>query len=728
MSEDEIRAYHSIITELEVPRISSNIKQEDWYLINNANYFITYEELKDFLKNKGFSKADSVIKSLIGKGFLVQLPSRKADDQLLRSLHMDILVRSSQITTMYGNPPYILSYKFAIIRLKVPVKEDRTIIPGGNNPSWNKLQNVILLFFNNNSELANIYIEILKEYLQRRGTGLDGFQAYVLREMLSSDKSTYAIVAPTGSGKTEIYLFYSLAMVMKWRLLENDKRKKVLLVYPRKALTIDQAYRITELLSIVNDKLARAGYGITFGIRDGDTPVGITTGRQPRSSKLVERGEPFRGVACPHCRKGQLAYESIDSVVCENCNKKFAFVKTVRKTVAQADIIATNPWALETRLLDSAVEDVGTRALSDVALAVFDEAHEYTGVSGGILATLLDVLREISDQKDVKLVFSSATIPDPLDFIKKLSGDSNCEVFDFNSEVAGGRLQIKGERLAILAHFTMNPRYSWNTYCQLWSVLMAFLSYACKLRGVQQPQSILFVNNIKELRRVKSGYIENLRLGEPKDHLMGSLDPLDPYCYWHYLPISLVNQTRERALRGELFNELKDLVVEIHSEVPRESREKAAARLRSGEGLVALSTSSLELGVDYDGVGFVLNSGLDNPISLVQRIGRGGRSDKTMRTVLGIILARALPTEMLKTYEESFMKAVATMNISGYKLFITKDNPQVIQRRMLIESIAKLAKKGIDTYASGASKGPIRDQETLQSFTKYILDTLGEIS
>jgi DEAD/DEAH box helicase domain-containing protein len=722
MSEDEIRAYHSIITELEVPRISSNIKQEDWNLINDANYFITFEELKDFLKNKGFSKSDSIIKSLIGKGFLVQLPSRKADDQPLRSLHMDILVRSSQITTMYGNPPYILSYKFAITRLKVPVKEDRTIIPGGNNPPWNKLQSAILLFFDNNSELANIYTDILKEYLSRRGTGLDGFQAYVLREMLSSDKSTYAIVAPTGSGKTEIYLFYSLAMVMKWRLLENDKRKKVLLVYPRKALTIDQAYRITELLSIANDSLGDK-YRLTFGIRDGDTPVGIAASRQQRDLRLVERGEPFRGVACPHCRKGQLAYESMDSVICKSCNKKFDFIKTVRKTVAQADIIAMNPWALETRLLDSAVEDVGARTLSDVALAVFDEAHEYTGVFGGILATLLDVLRKIGDQKGVKLVFSSATIPDPRDFISKLSGDNNCEIFDFNSEIAGGRLQIKGERLVILAHFTMNPRYSWNTYCQLWSVLMAFLCYAYKSRGLQQPQSILFVNNIKELRRVKSGYIENLRLGEPKDHLMDSLDPLDSYCYWHYLPISLVNQTRERALRGELFNELKDLIIEIHSEVPRESRERAAARLRSGEGLVALSTSSLELGVDYDGVGFVLNSGLDNPISLVQRIGRGGRSDKTMRTVLGIILARALPTEMLKTYEESFMKALATMSISGYKLFITKDNPQVIKRGMLIESIAKLAKKGKDTYTSRASKGPIVDLETLRLF---IEDIIGE--
>jgi DEAD/DEAH box helicase domain-containing protein len=148
--------------------------------------------------------------------------------------------------------------------------------------------------------------------------------------------------------------------------------------------------------------------------------------------------------------------------------------------------------------------------------------------------------------------------------------------------------------------------------------------------------------------------------------------------------------------------------------------------LRSGEGAVVLSTSSLELGVDYDGVGFVLNAGLDNPISLVQRIGRGGRGDRTARCVLGIILTRALPTEILKTYDENFMKAIANMSISGYKLFVTKDNPQIIKRRILIESIAKLAVEGKDTYESGASKGPIKNLETLQSFIQDIIVKISE--
>ena len=732
MSEEEVKAYHSIITELEAPRIAgvSAIRDGEWYPINKIDYYVTYDDMRAFLKEKNFSEPDKIIDSLIRKGFLVKLPCGEDGCSGLRSLHMDVLVRSSQITTLHGNPPYLLSYKFSVTRLKVPVKRDRSIVPGVSGKAgepWSGLWSSILSFFNGQSEVASVYANILGEYLSRRGAGLDGFQARVLREMLSSGKSTYAIMAPTGSGKTEIYLFYSLAMVIKWRLLEGDKERKVLLVYPRKALTIDQAYRIIELLYIANNFLKKYNYNvkITFSIRDGDTPTGLTTGQIQRGSKLARKGEPFRGVQCPrqNCG-GKLVYDSMTSARCEKCNEVYDFINTVRSTVAQADIIATNPWALETRLLDSAVRDVGARTLSNAAVVVFDEAHEYTGISGGILATLIDVLRRINEQRGVRLIFSSATVPNPQDFVSKLSGDDGCEIFNFNKEIALGRLRVEGERLVILAHFMMCPQYSWNTYCQLWSVLMAFLSYAYKLRGVQQPQSIVFVNNIRELRRVMSGYIENLRLGEPRDHLLENLKPLDPYCYWHYLPESLLQEVRSRALKGELFDELKANVVEVHSEVPREGREGAAARLRRGEGLVALATSSLELGVDYDGVGFVLNAGLDNPVSLVQRIGRGGRSEKTLRTVLGIILARALPTEILRTYEESFMRALANMDISGYKLFVTKDNPQVIKRGILIESIAKLAKSGKDTYASGASKGPMRDLEDLQSFIENII---GEI-
>jgi len=337
------------------------------------------------------------------------------------------------------------------------------------------------------------------------------------------------------------------------------------------------------------------------------------------------------------------------------------------------------------------------------------------------MASLIDVMRSINNYGHLEIVFSSATVPDPQDFFLKLSGDNTCRVYDFQDLVIKRKIvNIVGERLIILGYFAMNPQYSWVTYCQLWAVLMAFLSYAYKLREMWQLQSVLFVNNLKELRRIRSGYEESLRLGEPKDHLKEDLESLDPYCYWHYLPVAVRRNISQ--LEGEkLFNELNYRVAEVHSEAPKEEKESTVSRLRGGDGLVALSTSSLELGVDYDGVGFILNVGLDNPISLIQRVGRGGRSDRTLRTVLGLFLVRALPTEMLKTYDENFMRALATTSFEGYKLLITRDNPQIVKRRILIEAVAKLAKKNLETYASG------RGIQSLEALRSLIENVLGEI-
>jgi len=717
VSLDDVKAYHMIIEE-EARNIAGEqrIEEGKWYPIVNTEYFVQRDQLRNFLKRRGFSNPDVIIDSLINRGFLVRLPESSGSDGSfrLRSLHMDILVRSSQITTQHGRPPYLLSYRFAISKLKVPAEEDRTIIPElGANMLANNLWATLLSFFEGDKQLTEIYINIIKDYLGN--SGLDAFQTHALYSMLSSRANTHAIVAPTGSGKTEIYLFYLLASLIRWRILENDLSRKALLVYPRKALTVDQAYRIARLLSKANLYLGRNyGISLTFAIRDGDTP---------RDQAEVEQGKSFRGVSCPNCG-GQLIYNkrrSATIVICERCKAEYKFIKVTRDETPQADIVATNPWALETRLLDSAPSDVNADVLSNVGLIVFDEVHEYAGLSGGILASLIDVIKSINSYERLELIFSSATVPDPKDFTLKLSGDSNCRIYNFREAVTKSNINIAGERLVILGYFAMNPQYSWVTYCQLWTILMAFLSYAYDLRGAWQPQSVLFVNNIKELRRVRSGYIENLRLGEPKDHLREDLNSLDPYCYWHYLPLGQRKNILQLIHSRGIFDKLVEKVVEVHGEISREEREKSVSRLRSGDGLVALSTSSLELGVDYGGVGFILNVGLDNPISLIQRVGRGGRSNKTLRTVLGILLVRALPTEMLKTYDEVFMKALATTSLEGYKLLITRDNPQIIKRRTLIEAIARLAKKHIDTHASRTG---IRDLESLRAFIKHIL---GEI-
>jgi DEAD/DEAH box helicase domain-containing protein len=722
LNEKIVKAYHLIITELEAPKIVGKpIQREEWYTISDPRYFINRDDLESFLHSKGFINPNEIIDTLVNRGFLIKLPEKfnLDDSPRLRSLHMDVLIRSSQITTLYGGIPYILSSKLSISKIKVPTKEDRNIdLKLRTDSISKKLWSAIFSFFNEDRDLTETYVCIIRDYLG--DSRLDVFQSYVLHDMLLSNGNVYAIIAPTGSGKTEIYSFYMLAMLLKWRILEKNFNKKIILVYPRKALTIDQSYRLIRLLGIANAKLEKLyNVKLTFAIRDGATP---------RNLNDINPGEPFRGINCYKCNS-RLVYRYVGSmykVRCENerCDSIYDFVKILREEAKHADVIATNPWALEIRLLDSAQADVNANTISNSALIIFDETHEYTGLSGGILATLIKVIKKINNNgKELKLIFSSATIPNPRDFISKLSGDSNCKIYDFHEEIENNRLTISGERLVILGYFMMNPQYSWNTYCQLWSVFTAFLSYAYGLRGFQEPQSILFINNIRELRRICSGYIESLRIGEPKDHLVDYIDPLDPYCYWHYLPVNQRKEISQKALEKTLYEELNEKLVEMHSEISEKDRSKVANALRGGKGLTVLSTSSLEVGVDYDGVSFILNVGLDNPVSLIQRIGRGGRSVKTLRTVLGIFLVRALPTEILKTYDNEFMKSLASLTLKGYRLLITKDNPQIIKRGILIETIANLAKKGVKTHASTGSGGHMNGQV----FKSFISELLGEL-
>uniref|UniRef100_A0A7C4S9E0 DEAD/DEAH box helicase n=1 Tax=Geoglobus ahangari TaxID=113653 RepID=A0A7C4S9E0_9EURY len=707
-----IRAYHLIVEKEASIIAGSNIREGEWYSVNDPRYYLERDELKKFLRSQNFGDPDKIIEDLIKQGFLIYLSDnfRSAETNKLRSLHMDVLVRSSQITTQHGRPPYILSCKFTIKKSRIPFREDRKIIPNETSDDVSKsLWNTIFSFFNGRADLANTYISIMKDYL--KNSGLDAYQAGVLRKILLSEKNTHAIIAPTGAGKTEIYLFYLLATLMKLRILEKDERK-ALLIYPRRSLALDQAYRLIKLLSIANDRLKKYNSILTFAIRDGDT-----------LRHLKDAKGSFRGIICPHCEKGPLVYGKGGEIVCDGCKKEYRFIKTIRGETGKADIIATNPWALEIRLIDSALGDVDIKALSNLHLMLFDEAHEYRGLSGGILGScILDIIKE--NNPNLKLVFSSATIPNARSFISKLSGDSNCEIYNFEDIIDLIGNGISGEKLVILSYLTINPNYSWNTYCQLWAVFMAFIAYAYKRRELKQPQSLVFINNIRELRRAHSGYIENIRLGEPKDHLSDGIESRDPYCYWHYLPSEQREEVYQSARSRKLYEELEKKVYEMHSQLPREEREEVIRRLRQEDGLVVFSTSSLELGVDYDGVSFILNSGLDNPISLIQRIGRGGRNYKTLNTVLGLILIRAIPTEILRIYDQNFIRALSEMSSEDYSLFVTRDNPQILKRAMLIESLSKLAMKGLPTYASKGSKGPIKDLDTLQSLIKDIVEEI----
>jgi DEAD/DEAH box helicase domain-containing protein len=728
-TDELVNAYHAIIEGLEAPKIAGvnhPIKTGQWYPINDVEYILTKDEVTEFLLANGYEqgKAQKIFNELLARGFLLELNSYDGRETIgYRSLHMDVLVRSSEIRTAPWASRYLLSTRFALVFTPMPSQSDRQIQVSAKRDFSNglsrELYEAALRFFNGDVSLTETFFRALHEHVQ----GLDAYQVYALRELLASGEKdeVFVISAPTGSGKTEVFLLFALAWLLRKHYIEKRK-DKVLLVYPRKALTVDQAFRVISLL----DKAVSLGLQLRVGISDGDTP---------RKANL--KGEiGFRGIRCPKCG-APLKLTPQGQVKCDKCGP-FSFVKAVREEVKDADIIATNPWALEVRTLDGNPNDLNAHALGDVGLLVVDEAHEYTGIRGGIFAALINLLRFIREQADggrgLRIIVSSATIPSPEEFASKLTGVpvSKVRVLTYETVLEEYPRAISGRRLVILGLFSMKPQYSWNTYCQLWAVLTTFLSHSYEQRkhaaDVPTLQSVIFVNNIKELRRVKSGYLNNLSLGEPRDHLDPQRveEPTNPFCYWHYAPAGARDQLRQAADSGDLQKHLEKRLAEIYSELSEQERASVIRRLKGHEALTILSTSSLEIGVDYEGVAFILNAGLENPISLVQRIGRGGRSDRTLRTVAGIILGRPIITEAFLLSSKDYRETLASLSVAGdkYKLRVTTSNPRVQEREAIMKCVAKLALEGESTYAS---KKAIAYEQELIDFLEKILNCLEKI-
>ncbi|WP_167893636.1 DEAD/DEAH box helicase [Thermococcus sp. M36] len=679
--------------------------------------------------SKYTDKTEECFNKLLEKGFLVKV------GRGYRSLHMDVAIRSAFVRTSPNSPPYVVSPRLALYEIPIPSKEDRRISPGREytDKGLKKVEDVLIKsivgFF---GEGGVKYADVYKEFLRRHfgDGGLDAFQALALSRLLIEGYppvgKTFIITAPTGSGKTEIFTLYMIAKLIK--AVMDGTEERVVLVYPRKALSIDQAGRIIEMLKLLNDILREYGIErkVTFGIRDGETPRDLG-----KLKEALRESNSFRGILGKD--KNKFVYEIRDGkAVVSKDGVVYDFIVPLRRDMGDnpPTVLVTNTWALETRLLDNTKKDIGAWYFENVSLVVFDEAHEYTGLGGALVSGNIELMAKVS-KMPLDIVLSSATVPNPKDFAERLSGRGNVVHVDFREHVEvlerDYGVKFKGKRLVLMGIYDILPAVSWSTYAQLWTVYMSFLNYCYSNGGKDYwPKSLVFIQNIKEIRRVKRGFDNNISLGEPKDHLylFGSRRPsTDPFSYTHYVPPNLWGHL-DSVFTNEspYLRELLDRVAMMYSELPRGEREAVIKDLKEPKSHLAtvLTTSSLELGVDYDGVSFILNVGFENPISLRQRIGRGGRSMESMRTVLGIILTKKVPTEAFLLYDPNIWDKLHPMQRQDEgQLIISTENPQVKVRGILTEAVVNLALAGEPTYASGEA---LKGKDRMVEFLKKVLD------
>lgn len=193
----------------------------------------------------------------------------------------------------------------------------------------------------------------LSAYLERHGIRLYSHQVEAIERIRRGEQ--VAIVTPTASGKT---LAFNLPVLER---LFEDRQATALYLYPMKALTNDQHFKLRMLQREI-------GLDLSAHVYDGDTPT--------------------------------------------------HFRPAIR---AQARILLTNPYALHRYL---PWHGKWKRFLERLSFVVIDEAHHYRGVFGSHVALLVRRLRRILARygTDPQFILSTATIANPEEFGERLVG------------------------------------------------------------------------------------------------------------------------------------------------------------------------------------------------------------------------------------------------------------------------------------------------------------------
>ena len=690
MNLKHVTAYHSLIE-------SEYTKYKNAEERIEAAFLTKAEAINKIRAALGASDKEALktLEELSKNGFIVNL-----DQEKIRTLHFDLAYRISNIKIEYGTLRYPLETKIYVRDEEIPSFEDH---------KFEEIKNFIP------QEIYPILKHVLyKDPKKIEGlgsiSGFSDFQFSAIRSILTENKRGYVLSAPTSAGKTYAFLIPSLVEVLKDKMSGNGEGVKVLFIYPRKALERDQLNKMLAILHRINYYFENFGdqkIKLTIGIDDGDTPW----------RDHVGSGMPFRGAICPVCgaegkEGGELKYaRSYDwiGIRCSNCGASFDWIYSYREEVwkEKPDFLLTNVWALDWRLPSKTIQHEH-KFFKNLKLVVADEAHVYQSLLGGNIRYLLKRL-ELSTETSPKIILSSATISKPEEFAKDL-----LDMFKDREFIIIRSPEIKKNKKVIYLIMAVNPQKSWETVVYELAILLGTIFF---YRGFQ---GVIFIDSIRELYRILHQIrVAMLHYYEPKDHFdikkVQSAD--DPYAYWPYLQNSKTFDQYYTPLR------VFDKISIHHAKI--KDRERVEKDFIDGKLGVLISTSTLELGVDYPKVNFVGIVGVPFMLeSIPQRVGRAGRSlSDTLYTTLAIIILRNTPMELFYLYNPLKL-------IEGFKekeIPVAWRNIAVKRYHLLSAIMDEMARNGEDTYilrTDGRSVDLDRFIESILQFSEKALPIL----
>lgn len=425
------------------------------------------------------------------------------------------------------------------------------------------------------------------------------------------------LVSETGSGKTEAWAMYALR-----RSLEGGGRKfRVLALYPTKALSNDQVFRLV-------------GYYRRAGFTVDEVP-------------------------CPTCRHGgrdcgaASAYMG-DVVVLDKVRKKCLGERRLGDLVGTARLVVTNPEFLLFDFKERAFRIFST-FISSVNLVVIDELDFYDSARATMLVRLLTFLLTAYSPTMPQFVVISGTlrgVEKLIDYLRKATGRETVKVEGRGFRAKNIEYIVLGRRDALQGLYSDFNRHrdelaqfygdwvgdylrDYDTFkLRLGKFLDELEVRPTKRSGWElwyaSPQGI-----INKLRVKYHGFIDELESSAAEILASYVLDRgvTLVFCRTTNMAETLARKARDACSGRSLGVNCDEAIRVHHSKVPDRERIEVERGAREGRVKVVFTVRTLLQGIDIGEVIRVVHVGLPEDVrEYIQREGRKGRRRGTMFT------------------------------------------------------------------------------------------------
>ena len=259
------------------------------------------------------------------------------------------------------------------------------------------------------------------------------------------ERSSIVVVAPTGSGKTEVFLMPIIYVIAQSLEMRESEIPRFALLYPRVALLKDQLTRIFRYVyyaeqqylskgvlfdDMFGSKPIREGRGIIIGFQFGG--IGSDADNTKNNPDIFDRDLTFRVLErCPICGTGKLKavqagqkhrQPGVTLLRCDNegsCDAEF------RTSISKNDHATALPHllVLTAESLDRLYLNPTQKFenyLRQITGIVFDEVHLYYSLYGVHIYNLIRRIEELRGDEPLAKIASSATVSNPERFAAKL--------------------------------------------------------------------------------------------------------------------------------------------------------------------------------------------------------------------------------------------------------------------------------------------------------------------